>query len=277
MSIVMKASEFVAKLNDIATNYKTLYVMGCFGAPMNTSNKKRYCNNHDYNKKDTRTKMIQSASTDTFGFDCVNLIKGVLWGWTGDTTKTYGGAKYASNGVPDTSANGMIKLCKDVTTDFSNIQVGEAVWCSGHIGVYIGDGLAIESTPAWKNNVQITAVKNIGAKSGYNARTWTKHGKLPYIEYDVTDTPKKLEVKATEAPKSKDKTLAGTYEVTTNSLYVRNAPLKKPMTVIPKGTKVNNYGYYTETTSGVKWLYVQFTYEDVVYTGFCSSRYLKKK
>jgi len=32
--------------------------------------------------------------------------------------------------------------------------------------------------------VQITAVKNMGTKSGYNARTWTKHGKLPYIEYD---------------------------------------------------------------------------------------------
>ena len=24
----------------------------------------------------------------------------------------------------------------------------------------------------------------MGTKSGYNARTWTKHGKLPYIEYD---------------------------------------------------------------------------------------------
>ena len=30
---VMKASEFVAKLKDVAQNYKTLYVMGCFGAP----------------------------------------------------------------------------------------------------------------------------------------------------------------------------------------------------------------------------------------------------
>ena len=29
---MMKASEFVAKAVDIAKNYKTLYVMGCFGA-----------------------------------------------------------------------------------------------------------------------------------------------------------------------------------------------------------------------------------------------------
>ena len=193
MAFVMKASEFVAALKNIATNYKTLYVMGCIGAPMTASNKKRYCENHEYNKKSTRTAMIQAASKDTFGFDCVCLIKAILWGWSGDTTKTYGGAKYKSNGVPDVNADTMITLCEDVTTDFSNIQVGEAVWCKGHIGVYIGDGLAIECTPKWKNNVQITAVKNIGTKSGYNARQWTKHGKLPYIEYDVTNvtTPTK--------------------------------------------------------------------------------------
>lgn len=181
----MKASELIQKLRDIATNYKTLYVMGCFGAPMTAKNKKRYTTNHSYNKQATRTKMINAASEDTFGFDCVCLIKGVLWGWNGDTNKTYGGAKYKSNGVPDICADSMIKVCSDLSTDFSNIIPGEAVWVKGHIGVYIGDGLAVECTPAWKNKVQITAVKNIGTKEGYNARTWTKHGKLPYVEYDV--------------------------------------------------------------------------------------------
>ena len=190
MATVMKASEFVKKLKDVAENYKTLYVMGCFGAPMTAKNKERYCNNHDYNKKESRTKLIQAATDDTFGFDCVCLIKGILWGWNGDKTKTYGGAGYAVNGVPDISADSMIKVCSGVTTDFSNIEVGEAVWCSGHIGVYIGDGLAVECTPAWKNRVQITAVRNIGTKSGYNARTWTKHGKLPYIQYDVNSSEK---------------------------------------------------------------------------------------
>lgn len=185
MSTVMKASEFVKRLKDVATNYKTLYVMGCFGAPMTAANKERYCKNHEYNQRAARTKMIQAASEDTFGFDCVCLIKGILWGWSGNKSKGYGGATYASNGVPDIGADSMIKVCSGVTTDFSKIEVGEAVWCSGHIGVYIGDGLAVECTPAWKNKVQITAVGNIGSKSGYNTRKWTKHGKLPYIEYDV--------------------------------------------------------------------------------------------
>ena len=140
-------------------------------------------------KKSARTKLINAASADTFGFDCVNLIKGLLWGWSGDTGKTYGGAKYASNGVPDTNADGMIQLCKEVSTDFSKIEVGEAVWLKGHIGVYIGDGLAVESTPAWKNCVQVTAVHNIGKKSGYKGRKWTKHGKLPFVSYDASETP----------------------------------------------------------------------------------------
>lgn len=180
----MKATTFVEKLIDIAKNYKTLYVMGCFGAPLTAANKTRYCNNHSYNKKAARTAMIKAASEDTFGFDCVCLMKGVLWGWSGDKSKTYGGAKYAVNGVPDINADAMIGVCSGVTTDFSKIAVGEAVWCKGHIGVYIGNGLAVECTPSWQNKVQITAVKNIGTKSGYNARQWTKHGKLPYITYD---------------------------------------------------------------------------------------------
>lgn len=180
---VMTSTEFVKKLKDVVANYKTLYVMGCFGSPMNAVNKNRYCNNHSYNKQASRTAKIKAASADTFGFDCVCLIKGILWGWKGDKNKSYGGATYAANGVPDIDADEMIAKCSGISTDFSSIAIGEAVWCKGHIGVYIGNGLAIECTPAWKNCVQITAVKNIGTKSGYNARTWTKHGKLPYIDY----------------------------------------------------------------------------------------------
>ena len=199
MGTVMKASEFVNELVDVATNYKTLYVMGCFGAPMTAANKKRYTTNHTYNTSAKRTAMINAATAGTFGFDCVNLLKAILWGWCGDKNKTYGGAKYGANGVRDVSADGMIALCSDVTTDFSKIEIGEAVWCKGHIGVYIGNGLAVECTPAWKNCVQITAVKNIGAKSGYNVRKWTKHGKIPYVEYDVTsDSEVKMESTTTK-------------------------------------------------------------------------------
>lgn len=285
MATVMKASDFIEKLKDVVENYKTLYVMGCFGAPMNAKNKTRYCSNHSYNRQASRTKLIQAASTDTFGFDCVCLIKGILWGWTGDKNKVYGGSKYASNGVPDIGADAMIKKCSGVSTDFTELVPGEAVWTTGHIGVYIGDGLAIECTPSWKNKVQITAVKNMGDKSGYNARTWKKHGKLPYIEYDVVEKkpvepakpikPVSTSTKVDAALK-KDTKLSGSYKITaTSGLHLRTGAnaKKTSLKVLPYNTIVKNYGFYNVATNGVKWLYVK-TSDGLI--GYCSSTYLKK-
>ena len=275
MSTIMKASDFVAKLKDIATNYKTLYVMGCIGAPMTTANKKRYINHHPYNKQASRVKLINAASADTFGFDCVCLIKSVLWGWSGDKSKIYGGAKYATNGVPDVDANTMINLCSEVSTDFGKIEIGEAVWTNGHIGVYIGNGLAIECTPAWKNRVQITACNC--SKQGYNTRKWKKHGKLPYIDYATTSTTSaKTSKPKLDVATSYNKSIAGMYKVTASvSLNIRTgaSSSKKSLGVLPKGTVVSNYGYYNVASNGVKWLYV-VTSNGLI--GYCSSRYLTK-
>ncbi len=178
----MQSKEFVEKLIDAAKNHKTLYIMGCFGAPMNDKNKKRYSKNHSYNRKPERTAMIQAAGADVFGFDCVCLIKGILWGWNADKNKTYGGAAYKSNDVPDIGADQMFNACTEQSSDFNKILPGEAVWMSGHIGVYIGGGLAVECSPKWENKVQITACNC--SIAGYNRRNWKKHGKLPYIEYE---------------------------------------------------------------------------------------------
>ena len=83
--------------------------------------------------------------------------------------------------------------------------------------------------------------------------------------------------KATDSAKGFLESLAGTYKVTASSLNVRNGAgtAKKIMVSIPKGTAVRNYGYYTSYL-GTKWLYIQFTYKNVTYTGFASSKYLKK-
>lgn len=130
-------------------------------------------------------KAVANEDPPYWGFDCVNLLKGILWGWTGDTSKTYGGAVYGANGVPpDTNANGMITFCKNVTTDFSHIEVGEGLWMEGHWGIYVGNGLAIECTGRWANGVQVTSVWNLGKKAGYNGRYWTKHGIIPWIDYE---------------------------------------------------------------------------------------------
>lgn len=280
MAKKMKASEFVKRVKDVATNYKTLYVMGCIGAPLTTANKKRYTTNHSYNKAAARVKMINKATPDTFGFDCVCLIKSILWGWNGDRNTSYGGARYGTNGVPDVNADKMIQLCYDVSTIFDdNIEVGEALWTNGHIGVYIGDGLAVECTPAWKNCVQITACNK--AKAGYPTRKWKKHGKLPYIDYSdvkepVKETGKETSETAVKPARKFDSSIASSYKVVaTNGLHIRSGAGKnyESLDVLPNGTVVRNYGYYDLTDTGVKWLYVTGNNGII---GYCSARYLKK-
>ncbi len=87
------------------------------------------------------------------------------------------------------------------------------------------------------------------------------------------------EKKAKGAAKSFSKALAGTYTVTAPSgLHIRDGAGtgEKSLALLPKGTKVRNYGYYTQI-GNVKWLYIQVLYKGVTYTGFSSSEWLKKQ
>lgn len=178
---ITTAEQLAAKAALVARQCRTLYVMGCFGAPLTGANQLRYIQHHSYNRLPERAAMIKAASADTFGFDCVCFVKGLLWGWRGDRAAVYGGSQYQSNGVPDIGTEYIIGVCKDVSTDFQRIEVGELLWLYGHVGIYIGGGLAVECTPSWSNGVQITACNR--SIPGYNRRNWTKHGKLPYIRY----------------------------------------------------------------------------------------------
>lgn len=184
--MIKTANELVNACLDAVNNHKTMYVLSCFGAPMNEKNKARYA------KADPkRGAEILAASEDTFGFDCICFIKGLMWGWNGDPSHVYGGAEYKSNGIPDIGADQLIKQCVDVSEDFSDIVPGEYVWLPGHCGIYIGDGLAAEATFEPESGVQLQAVLPIGVKDGYPATGWVKHGKLPWVSYDeekVEDT-----------------------------------------------------------------------------------------
>lgn len=99
--------------------------------------------------------------------------------------------------------------------------------------------------------------------------------KDPEQEQDQNQ-PVSGKVTATCSAQKFDKTLAGTYKTTAN-LYCRNdaGTNKKALCLIPKGTAVQNYGYYS-LYNGTKWLYIQFTMDGIVYTGFSSSSYLTK-
>lgn len=182
----MKSADFLARLEQAARS-QTLYVKGAFGAPATAANKQRYAQSCTYNKN--RAQMILGATSGTFFFDCVNLLKGILWGWAGNTASQYGGAVYASNGVPDIGEDQMIELCRNVSTDFSRIVPGAMVWSKGHAGAYFGSGLVVECTPSWANGVQFTALGNRGSIQGYPTRSWTKWGLLPWVDYSEEEIP----------------------------------------------------------------------------------------
>ena len=175
----MKANDFISKLYSIATTKKTVYAWGMFGSTIRKDRIVSKAKQYPYWYTDSKIASIfaplYGSDPPVWGFDCIGLIKGVLWGWDGDEGKVYGGAVYASNGVSDLSADAMIGKCKYVSSDMSNIAVGEFLWMKGHCGIYIGNSKVVESSPKWANGVQVTAL---------SARNWLKHGKLPYIIYN---------------------------------------------------------------------------------------------
>lgn len=114
--------------------------------------------------------------------------------------------------------------------------------------------------------------------SGHTAIVLTDgDGVSAAVSGSATNNTATTAMKATDAARNFLKPLAGTYSVTATKLNVRHGAglNKKIMVAIPRGTAVKCYGYYTAVL-GVDWLYVQFTYNGVTYTGFASSKYLKK-
>lgn len=179
----MTGKEFALFAQEIAEDYKTAYMLGTWGWPVTTKNLKRAMSAYIGNAR--HRDRAQNILDCGFMFDCCGLVKGILWGWKGDKNHVYGGAGYAVNGVPDVNEDDLLKNCTDVSENFGRIAAGEYLWTLGHCGIYIGGGLAAEATPAFNGGVQITAVGNIGAKSGYDTRNWEKHGKLKYVTYET--------------------------------------------------------------------------------------------
>lgn len=106
--------------------------------------------------------------------DCINLIKGYMW-----LDEVSGVQKYASNGCPDTNADGMFAKAKekgDIAT-MPDIP-GLIVRFSGHAGVYVGNGMVIEAR-GFKYGVVLTELKK---------RPWTHWYKLHCMPYDANLT-----------------------------------------------------------------------------------------
>ncbi|MCD8011675.1 MAG: NlpC/P60 family protein [Lachnospiraceae bacterium] len=224
--------------------------------------------------------------------DCSGIPKGYLWSDSATAVPKYKAAQ-------DLSAAGMYAAAKTkgAISTFPKtagllVFRGSTAAKISHVGVYGGDGYVYEAKGHAYGVV----------KSAYSASNWNFWGQHPDITDDTSSsgstssssvssasssTSSSKTVTATEAARSgKDSSLAGTYKVANCSqLNVRNGAGTKAnsygsdksiLVTIPVGTSVQCYGYYT-TVSGTKWLYIQFTYNNVTYIGFASSTYLAKQ
>ena len=105
--------------------------------------------------------------------DCIGLIKGYYW------TKDDGTQVYGLDGRPDKGANGMFNVAK-VKGPISTLPEipGLLLYSPGHVGVYIGDGYAVEARGF-----------NYGVvKTKVSQRRWTDWYQCSYIDY-IDDTP----------------------------------------------------------------------------------------
>lgn len=170
----MKVNEFLDRL-EAAANMPTLYAMGTYGHVLtDDQSRARVIAANAYNEKPARVKMIMDAPKGTFCFDCSGLVKGILWGFCGAPKTTYGGAKYAGEGVPDLNAAGLLDVCNNVRSADVYPTPGGLLYMPGHCGIYAGGDKVIECSPKWENGVQITDI---------HARKWKKCGLLPYVDY----------------------------------------------------------------------------------------------
>lgn len=115
----------------------------------------------------------------------------------------------------------------------------------------------------WVNEIDIVGKVSSDSNSSASASTTAKPKPKPKVKVD--------------SAQSLSKSLAGTYQTTTGLNMRAGAGTSKAiLTVIPKGAKVTCYGYYT-TVNDTKWYYVIYkNSKGVRFTGFVSSKYLKK-
>lgn len=107
--------------------------------------------------------------------DCVGLIKGYGWLDPDDHEVHYG-----TNGMPDIGADAMYYNASEKGSISTIPEIpGLAVWKSGHIGIYIGNGQVIHAS-----GTMIGVIQSPLGETG-----WTHWLKIPYITYLDSNVP----------------------------------------------------------------------------------------
>ena len=222
--VLYDVEEYTTILMSIYRNYDTYYGWGAIGSPANARNKARY--------------KVPKAPDGSFIFDCSGYVyKAVPLGWVGDKNRTYGGADPSK--YPELfNCNDILKYCNDVSDNFADIVPGEVLYMKGHVGYYIGDGLALECTTYKNTNrVIMSNVTNVYKINGHPyPRKWLKHGKLPFLRYP--ETAKKEKVYTTAKRGEGLIKIARRCGITFDTIKRLNPEIKAPLYIIRVGQKV---------------------------------------
>ena len=132
--------------------------------------KKQYPSHYTSGRMSTYRKHIAEKALCA---DCVGAIKYAFWSDLGAH-----GQKYRSNGMPDTSADGLFRFAKEQGCDWGTIDTiperpGIAVRYPGHVGYYMGGGVVRE----WRG------YKYGRVDTKLAGRKWTHWYELPVVDY----------------------------------------------------------------------------------------------
>ena len=219
----MTNKEFVSQAKTIV-NMNTAYGKGTFGQKwtktLATQKKKQY---PEFYTDSVIASLNKKAEVSTlYVFDCVGLVKGIMWGFPN--------VKYKTNGLDDVSDQGLWdKYCTNKSKDFSNVIPGEIMHIKGHVGIYIGDGKVIECTNKWSKNILVSSIN----KGDKYYRAWTEHGKFSLLTYEGLSAPKDESIIHVVKLGETLSSIAKKYGTTWQRIYALNPQIINPNLIFP--------------------------------------------
>ena len=130
--------------------------------------------------------------------DSVNINKALFNGRNIQNQEKFSYQKTLSN-TGDVNAEGFIKLCTDLSNDFTKLREGEPriLHLNGNIGAYLGKEITVskgvinvvECTETWEGGVLFSYVDSNGNRSYFKGSNdirgkWTTHGKpSKWVQY----------------------------------------------------------------------------------------------
>lgn len=248
--------EFVTKAHEAGW----VYWYGTYGKPCSkslyNSKKKQYPSHYG----DSRTsKYMKQIDEGRWCADCVGLGKGFVWSNGQFETMP----KYAVNGCPDKSADGMFSYAKSHGAKYGPIDTipevpGLAVRMSGHVGYYIGNGYVIEERGFAYGCVK-TKLKD---------RKWLDWYEFPGVTY-VEQPDIQPEPEPEPVPEPEPIIPTGSYVKVTNGNYYVRAKPDSSSESIGVVHSVEYYPYLGLTTN--KWYNIEFEGRNAWVSSKCGS------